>query len=64
MFLRLGQINIWPSREAIDKAMPEDFKKNYSSTRVVIDSTEVRCQMPSSLHLNGELFSNYRTAPR
>ena len=60
MFLRLGQINIWPSRAAIDKAMPEDFKKNYSSTRVVIDCTEVRCQMPSSLHLNGELFSNYK----
>ena len=40
--------------------MPEDFKKKYSSTRVIIDCTEVRCQMPSSLQLNGELFSNYK----
>ena len=24
MYLRLGQLNIWPSREAIDKSMPED----------------------------------------
>ena len=40
--------------------MPEDFKQKYSSTRVIIDCTEVRCQMPSSLHLNGELFSNYK----
>ena len=56
MYLRLGQINIWPSKTAIDKTMPEDFKKKYSSTRVIIDCTEVRCQMPSSLQLNGELF--------
>ena len=40
--------------------MPEDFKQKYSSTRVIIGCTEVRCQMPSSLHLNGELFSNYK----
>jgi len=60
MFLKLGQVNIWPSREVIDKTMPKDFKKKYSATRVIIDCTEVRCQMPSSLHLNGELFSNYK----
>ena len=60
MYLRLGQINIWPSRTAIDKTMPEDFKKKNSSTRIINDCTEVRCQMPSSLQLNGELFSNYK----
>ena len=27
MFLKLGQVNIWPSREVIDMTMPEDFKK-------------------------------------
>ena len=40
--------------------MPEDFQPKYGSTRVIIDCAEVRCQMPSSLHLNGELFSNYK----
>ena len=60
MYLRLGQLNIWPSRQAIDKSMPEDLKKKYASTRVIIDCTEVRCQMLSSLHLNGEFFSNYK----
>ena len=38
----------------------EAFKKKYSSTRVIIDCTEVRYEMPSSLQLNGELFSNYK----
>ena len=40
--------------------MPEPFKNKYESTRVIIDCTEVRCQMPSSLQLSGELFSSYK----
>ena len=60
MYLKLGQINIWPAREIVDQTMPEDFKVKYKYTRVIIDCTEVRCQMPSSLQLNGELFSNYK----
>ena len=60
MYLKFGQINIWPSRASVNSTMPEDFKKEYGSTRVIIDCTEVRCEMPSSLHLNGELFSSYK----
>lgn len=60
MFFKFGQINIWPSRKVIDTTMPEAFKGMYKSTRVIIDCTEVRCQMPSSLQLNGELFSSYK----
>ena len=60
MFFKFGQINIWPSRKVIDTTMPESFKGKYKSTRVIIDCTEVRCQMPSSLQLNGELFSSYK----
>ena len=40
--------------------MPEEFKKAYSTTRVIIDCTEVKCCMPSSLLLNSELFSAYK----
>lgn len=60
MFLKLGSLNIWPSRETINRTMPEDFKIKYASTRVIIDCTEIKCQMPSSLQLNGELFSSYK----
>ena len=60
MYLKLGQINIWPSREVVDESMPEAFKEKYPSTRVIIDCTEVRCQMPSSLLLNSELSSSYK----
>ena len=60
MFLRSGTINIWPSRAEVDRLMPEDFKAKYPNTRVIIDCTEIRCQMPSSLLLNSELFRNYK----
>lgn len=60
MFLKLGTINIWPTREDVDANMPESFKEKYKSTRVIIDCTEVKCQMPSSLQKNSELFSSYK----
>ena len=63
MHLKLGQINIWPSRKLVDETMPQDFKTKYPSTRVIIDCTELRCKMPSSLLLNSELFSSYKNNP-
>ena len=60
MYLKLGHINIWPSREPTDETMPQDFKAKYPSTRVIIGCTEVPCEMPSSLLLNSELFSSYK----
>ena len=56
MYLKLGQINISPSRKVVDESMPETFKEKYPSTKGIIDWTEVRCQVPSSLLLNSEFF--------
>lgn len=60
MYLKFGHINIWPSRKVVERTVPEAFKSKYKSTRIIIDCTEIRCQMPSSLQLNGKLFSNYK----
>lgn len=60
MYLKFGQINIWPSQEVVKDTMPEAFKIKFPSTRVIIDCTEVKCEMPSSLLLNSELFSSYK----
>ena len=40
--------------------MPADFKEKFPSRQVIIDCTEVCCEMPSSLLLNSELFSSYK----
>lgn len=63
MYLRFKDIPMWPSREKVNEHMPEQFKEKYPSTRVIVDCTEVRCQMPSSLRLNSELFSSYKNHP-
>lgn len=60
MYLKSGQVCIWPSKEVIQKTMPADFKEKFLSTRIIIDCTEVFCEMPSSLLLNSELFSSYK----
>lgn len=60
MYLMFGQLNIWPSRKVVNDNMPQDFKGKYPNTRAIIDCTEIKCQMPSSLLLNSELFSSYK----
>lgn len=60
VYLKFGQVCIWPSKEVIQKTMPADFKEKFPSTRIIIDCTEVFCEMPSSLLLNSELFSSYK----
>ena len=66
MFLKFCKIPVWPSRAQVDQHIPADFKDKYPSTRVIIDCTEMRCQMPKSLRLNSELFSSYKnhTTPK
>ena len=60
LYLKFKDIPMWPSRELVDQYMPDQFKDKFPTTRVIIDSTEIRCQMPSSLLLNSELFSSYK----
>ena len=60
MYLKFGQVCIWPSKAAVQETMPADFKEKFPSTRVIIDCTEVFTEMPSSLLLNSELFSSYK----
>ena len=61
MYLKFGYLNIWPDRDTIDKAMPQSFKDKYPKTRVIIDATEIKCQMPSSLILHSETYSSYKS---
>lgn len=60
MYLKFGQVCIWPSKAVVQKTMPADFREKFPSTRVVIDCTEVFSEMPSNLLLNSELFNSYK----
>lgn len=60
LYTLLGAVVIWMSPESVRATMPSVFGK-YSDTQVLIDCTEMRCQMPSSLLLQREMFSQYKS---
>ncbi|XP_047141460.2 uncharacterized protein LOC124816348 [Hydra vulgaris] len=60
LYFSLGSVPIWPSREQVNKFMPESFKMTFPSTRCIIDCTELFCQEPSSLRHQSSLFSSYK----
>ena len=57
----LGSFSIWPSRAKIQKHTPDCFKKLYPDCRGIIDASEIRVQAPSSLILNSEMYSSYKS---
>jgi hypothetical protein len=62
LYFVLGSWNIWLSKDIIQEKMPQSFKKKYASTRVIIDCTEIKTQMPKSLVLNSQMYSHYKGA--
>ena len=60
LYFMLGSICIWPSRAKIKKHMPT-FKSLYPDCRGIIDASEIKVQAPSSLVLNSEMYSSYKT---
>ncbi|XP_052469828.1 uncharacterized protein LOC128026625 [Carassius gibelio] len=61
LYSLLGSVCIWMSPAAVKASLPPDFNGSYSDTQVVLDCTELRCQTPSSLLLQSEVFSNYKS---
>ncbi|KAG5831786.1 hypothetical protein ANANG_G00282880 [Anguilla anguilla] len=60
LFTILGSVKIWLSEEEVKAKLPEVFKE-YADTHVVLDCTELRCQTPSSLLLQSEVYSIYKS---
>ena len=61
LYFLLGTQPIWPSRSQINQSMPEEFQKLYPTTRVILDCTEIFVQTPSSLLLQSQLYSSYKS---
>ena len=61
LYFSLGSISIWPTRQQVDQFMPPAFKSLYPATRCILDCTEVFTSKPSSLVLNSQMYSNYKS---
>jgi len=62
LYFTFGCLPLWPCRAHIKNTMPIVFKENFSNARVIIDCTEIKVQIPSSLVLRSEFYSSYKSA--
>ena len=61
IYVRLGDLKIWPHRNVIIANMPPTFKEKYPNTVIIIDATELRIQTPSSLLRQSQSYSSYKS---
>ena len=62
MFFKLGQLSIWPHRDTIIKTMPEAYRKDFPTSLIIIDGTEIKTHVPKAMQLQSQLYSNYKSS--
>lgn len=61
MYCALGQLSTWPHRDVISDNMPAQFKKDFPNTFAILDCTELKIERPTSLVLQSQTFSSYKS---
>ena len=61
LFVHLGHLKIWPHRNVLISNMPKDFKEKYPNNVCIIDCTELKIQVPSSLVKQSQSYSYYKS---
>ena len=54
------EINIWPEQDLVRYFSPQDFKRQFPTTRVIIDGTECPIKKPKSPIAQQSTFSTYK----
>ena len=62
MYIKLGSLNIWPHRDILIHNMSDEYKAQYPTTIAIIDATELKIEKPSSLKLQSQTYSTYKSA--
>lgn len=62
MYDRLGSVSIWPHRDIIRENMPDSYKAEFPTTFAILDCTEIKTEKPSSLLLQSQTYSSYKSA--
>ncbi|XP_041953724.1 uncharacterized protein LOC121713279 [Alosa sapidissima] len=60
LYCLLGSQRLWIPPEVVRAHLPVEFAA-FSDTQVILDCTEIFCQSPSSLLLQSEVFSTYKS---
>ena len=60
MYVMLGSLPVWASREVIKLHLPEAFRGRFENVRCIIDWTEIKCEKPQDLQKQSEFYSEYK----
>lgn len=55
-----SSLDTWPSREIVNFFMPKSFRRQFSTTRVIVDATEIPITKPSHPKAQQATFSTYK----
>ena len=61
IFLRLGSVSIWPSKDQVLQSMPNSMRQKLTNCSCIIDCVEFKVEVPSSLYLHKMLYSDYKS---
>lgn len=61
MYLQMTEMTLWLSRQAVDATMPSAFRDKYPSTRIILDATEIKCDVPTSFVTQSKVYSTYKS---
>ena len=61
LFIQLGSLKIWPHRNITLGTSSQKFKEDYPHN-IIINCTELKIQCPSSLVIQSQRYSNYKSA--
>ena len=62
IYLKLGYLSWWPSRNVIFDNMPQNYKYDFPTSMAIIDCTEIKTETPSSLKSQSQCFSDYKSS--
>ena len=48
LYVILGSMPLWPSRQTVDANMPDVFKEKYGATHVILECSEIHVQQPEA----------------
>jgi hypothetical protein len=60
LYFQFKEIELFRPKAIVDMFCPEDFKKKFPNTRIILDATEIRIQKPSKVKDQRSTWSSYK----
>ena len=61
LYIMLGRLPIWVSKDKIKKYLPEGFKDQYQDIRRICDCTKIKSDMPKHYQTHSVMYSDYKS---